>query len=44
MFSHLVTNWIESLIIITDNRIDIVGITETWLSFNDNNMVCLDSG
>ena len=34
---------------ITDNRIDIVGITETWLSNNDkNNMpvikTCLDSG
>ena len=34
----------ESLIIITDNRIDIVGITETWLLFNDNDMPCLDSG
>ena len=34
---------------ITDNRLDIVGITETWLSNNDkNNMpvinTCLDSG
>ena len=34
---------------ITDNRLDIVGITETWLSNNDkNNMpvinICLDSG
>ena len=44
MFYQLVTNWIESLIIITDNRIDIDGITETWFSFNDNNMPCLESG
>ena len=34
---------------ITDNKLDIVGITETWLSNNDkNNMLvmntCLDSG
>ena len=34
---------------ITDNRLDIVGITETWLSNNDNNNMsvintCLDSG
>ena len=43
VFYHLVTEWIGSLIIITDNRIDIVGITETWLLFNDN-MPCLDSG
>ena len=33
---------------ITDNILDIVGITETWLSNNDKNMLvmntCLDSG
>ena len=34
---------------ITDNRLDIVGITETWLSNNDKNNIpvintCLDSG
>ena len=34
---------------ITDNRLDIVGITETWLSNDDTNSMsvvntCLDSG
>ena len=48
IFYNWVTNGTASLII-TDNRLDIVGTTETWFSNDDkNNMsvvnTCLDSG
>ena len=40
MFYHLVTNWTVSLnIYITNNRLDIVGITEAWLANVDKNNV-----
>ena len=47
MFHHLVMDCVIDHI--TDNRHDIVGIIETWLSNNDkNNMpvinTCLDNG
>ena len=49
MFHHLVIKIDCVIDHITHNRLDIVGITKTWLSNNDkNNMLvidtCLDSG